>query len=444
MKINLPLSVNKIILKLEEAGYEAYAVGGCVRDSLLGRTPDDWDITTSAKPSEVKALFRRTIDTGIKHGTVTIMDGSEGYEVTTYRIDGEYEDGRHPKEVTFTRSLEEDLKRRDFTINAMDYSEKEGLVDLFGGQADLEKKIIRCVGNPVERFSEDALRMMRAVRFAGQLSFTIDEATKEAVRNLSKTLSKVSSERIQIELVKLLVSPNPDYFEMMYDLGLTAVFMPEFDRMMETAQNHPHHAYSVGVHTLKTMKAIKSDRRLRLAMLFHDSGKPAVKTTDEDGTDHFHGHPAKSGELAVTIMRRLKFDTDTINYVRRLAENHDRKIGETEKDMRRAMNKLGEDIFPDLFEVKAADIEGQSMYLRNEKEEALKNLRIMYEKVCASNACVSLKDLNVKGKDLMELGMSAGRGLGETLNSLLELVIENPDMNDKETLINWLKDNHLV
>lgn len=444
MKINLPLSVHNIILKLEEAGYEAYAVGGCVRDSLLGRTPDDWDITTSAKPSEVKALFRRTIDTGIKHGTVTIMDGSEGYEVTTYRIDGEYEDGRHPKEVTFTRSLEEDLKRRDFTINAMAYSEKEGLVDLFGGQSDLEKKIIRCVGNPVERFSEDALRMMRAVRFAGQLSFTIDEATKEAVRNLSKTLSKVSSERIQIELVKLLVSPNPDYFEMMYDLGLTAVFMPEFDRMMETAQNHPHHAYSVGVHTLKTMKAIKSDRRLRLAMLFHDSGKPAVKTTDEDGTDHFHGHPAKSGELAVTIMRRLKFDTDTINYVRRLAENHDRKIGETEKDMRRAMNKLGEDIFPDLFEVKAADIEGQSMYLRDEKEEALKNLRIMYEKVCASNACVSLKDLTVKGKDLMELGMPAGRGLGETLNSLLELVIENPDMNDKETLINWLKDNHLV
>ena len=233
MPIQLPEDVKSILHILQDAGYEAYAVGGCIRDSLLGRTPDDWDITTSARPEETKALFEKTIDTGIQHGTVTVMRHGRGYEVTTYRVDGEYEDGRHPKEVTFTASLEEDLKRRDFTVNAMAYNEEDGLVDLFGGRQDLERKIIRCVGEANERFEEDALRIMRAVRFSAQLGFTIEERTKEAIRGHADRLRQVSAERIQMELTKLVTSPNPDFLRIAWETGITAVVLPEFDRLME-------------------------------------------------------------------------------------------------------------------------------------------------------------------------------------------------------------------
>ena len=274
IKILLPEKVNMIIETIQAAGFEAYAVGGCVRDSILGRIPDDWDITTSAKPHEIKKLFKRTIDTGIQHGTVTVMLDKDGYEVTTYRIDGEYEDSRHPKEVTFTSNLKEDLRRRDFTINAMAYNEKVGLVDIFEGMSDIEKKVIRCVGDAKERFTEDALRMMRAVRFSAQLGYSIDEDTKNAIKELAPTLQKISAERIQVELVKLVLSPNPDYLKIAYETGITAQVFPEFDLCMETKQNNPHHMYSVGEHTLWSMKHIKADRVLRLAMLFHDMGKP--------------------------------------------------------------------------------------------------------------------------------------------------------------------------
>ena len=253
MQIQLPDKVHHIINTLEEAGYEAYAVGGCVRDSILGRKPDDWDITTSAKPEEIKRLFPRTVDTGIKHGTVTVLLGGEGFEVTTYRVDGVYEDGRHPSEVTFTASLKEDLKRRDFTINAMAYNARTGLVDLYGGLADIENRVIRCVGIAGERFDEDALRMLRAVRFSAQLSFRIEEATGEAVKALAPNLQKISAERIQVELVKLVTSPNPDYLRTAYELGITAQILPEFDLCMETPQRHKHHCYDVGEHILHSM-----------------------------------------------------------------------------------------------------------------------------------------------------------------------------------------------
>ena len=251
MVIELPEKVKYVIDTLMDAGYEAYAVGGCIRDSILGRKPEDWDITTSANPMQVKNLFRRTIDTGIQHGTVTVMLEKEGFEVTTYRIDGEYEDGRHPKEVVFTSNLIEDLKRRDFTINAMAYNEKDGLVDAFCGIEDLEKKVIRCVGNPEERFQEDALRMMRAVRFAAQLGFSIEKNTKRAIVELAGNLAKVSAERIQVELVKLLVSNHPEEFMTAYETGLTKVFLPEFDAMIKTPQNNKHHCYNVGEHTIE-------------------------------------------------------------------------------------------------------------------------------------------------------------------------------------------------
>lgn len=280
MTINIPQKAAQILKTLNAAGYEAYVVGGCVRDSILDRVPGDWDITTSALPEQVKELFHRTVDTGIQHGTVTVMMGKEGFEVTTYRVDGEYHDGRHPDAVTFTRSLEEDLKRRDFTINAMAYHPEHGLVDLFGGMEDINGKIIRCVGDPVERFTEDALRMLRAVRFSAQLGFTVEENTKAALARMSGNLEHVSAERIQTELVKLLVSDHPEKIQDAYELGITKVILPEFDAMMETTQETLHHCYNVGEHTIHALMNIPADKVLRLTMLFHDTGKPARKTVD--------------------------------------------------------------------------------------------------------------------------------------------------------------------
>ena len=267
MEILLPQKAAFIIDTLQQAGHEAYAVGGCIRDSILGRQPEDWDITTSAKPDEVKRLFPKTIDTGIQHGTVTVLVEREGFEVTTYRVDGKYEDFRHPKEVTFTPDLIEDLKRRDFTMNAMAYNRKDGLVDAFGGVSDLNAGIVRCVGCAKQRFQEDALRMMRAVRFAAQLGFSIDGETKAAVKELSGTLVHISAERIQAELTKLLVSAHPEQMRTLYELGITGVMLPEFDRMMRAAQDNPHHCYTVGGHTIAALMHTPNDKILRLAVL---------------------------------------------------------------------------------------------------------------------------------------------------------------------------------
>ena len=308
MKIELPQKVTMIIQNLQLHGYEAYAVGGCVRDSILARRPEDWDITTSARPDEIKKLFNRTVDTGIEHGTVTVLIGKDGYEVTTYRIDGAYEDSRHPKEVRFTRSLKEDLRRRDFTINAMAYNDEVRLVDIFGGMQDLNHHLIRCVGDPKERFSEDALRILRAVRFSSQLNFPIESKTAEAVKELAPTLKNISAERIQAELVKLLVSPHPERIRDAYELGITKVILPEWDNMEGVEQNTPHHRYDVAEHTIHALKNVKRDKILRLTMLFHDMGKPEMKTTDEKGRDHFKGHALVSEEIARKVMRRLKFD----------------------------------------------------------------------------------------------------------------------------------------
>lgn len=438
--ISLPDDVKFIIDTITKAGYEAYAVGGCIRDSLLGKTPDDYDITTSAMPETIKSLFRRTIDTGLQHGTVTVMVKDKGYEITTYRIDGEYEDGRHPSEVIFTRSLEEDLKRRDFTINAMAYNDTCGLVDIFGGIQDLEDGIIRCVGNPEERFSEDALRMLRAIRFSAQLGYEIDSKTFEAIKCLCDNISKVSMERIQVELVKTIVSKNPGNIRLAYNAGLTKSFFPEFDEMMETQQNHPHHKYSVGEHTIKGMENIRPDRILRLAMLFHDIGKPRVKVTDENGIDHFHGHPAVSGEMTRGILRRLKFDNDTIGLVRKLVENHDVYIDLTAKSVRHTVNRVGEDVFPLLMELRTADIMAQSDYKREEKLERVEELKKLYTKVVEEGNCLSLKTLAVNGRDLIELGFPKGPALGDELERLLDLVLNNPELNDREILLEMARE----
>lgn len=439
--MQLPEKVKFIINTIMEAGYEAYAVGGCIRDSILGRIPDDWDITTSATPCQVKELFGRTIDTGLKHGTVTVMLDKEGFEVTTYRIDGVYEDNRHPKEVTFTASLIEDLKRRDFTINAMAYNDTAGLVDAFGGMEDIERKVIRCVGNPRERFTEDALRIMRAVRFSAQLGYQIEAETKEAIKELSQNLAHISAERIQTELVKLVISPHPEKLKVACETGITKVILPEFDVCMATEQNNPHHCYNVGEHILKSVEKIRPEKVLRLAMLFHDIGKPGTLTLDEKGISHFHGHQEVSEEMARNILKRLKFDNDTIYMVTKLVRYHDYEVMAGEKYVRRAIMKIGEDIFPLLYDVKKADILAQSDYLRKEKEENLKAVYQIYEKVIAQKQCVSLKMLAVTGNDLIEeIGMQPGREMGEVLHKLLDIVVDNPDQNSRENLLKLAKE----
>lgn len=435
MKINMPKDVKFIIETLQKAGYEAYAVGGCVRDTILGRKPNDWDITTSAKPLEIKALFRPTIDTGIQHGTVTVLRNHVGYEVTTYRIDGEYEDSRHPKEVTFTSNLKEDLLRRDFTINAMAYNDKDGLVDEYGGLQDIRDGIIRCVGVAKERFTEDALRMMRAVRFSAQLGYTIDEDTKEAIRQLYPNLEKISAERINTELTKLITSGHPDYIREAYELGITSVVLPELDVCMPFDQHNKHHCYTVGEHILHTLGNIEDDKVLRYTMLFHDLAKPKCQTEDSNGIYHFHGHNKVSAEMAHVIMKRLRFDNDTMHKVEKLIANHDRDIEPTKQAVRRAMNDMGEDLFPMLLMVKEADVSAQSDYKREEKESILKQLWSLYDEIVEADECVSLKKLKITGSDLIALGQTPGPQIGKILQSLLEKVLDHPEMNDKEVLI---------
>ncbi len=438
MQIKIPENVEKIINTLEAAGFEAYAVGGCVRDSILNREPNDWDITTSASPEQTKSLFKKTFDTGIKHGTVSVLLDHVIYEVTTYRIDGEYADSRHPDSVTFTDKLSEDLLRRDFTINAMAYNPQRGLVDLYGGQEDIKKGIIRCVGNAEDRFSEDALRILRALRFSAQLGYDIDEETKLAIKKLAPNLSKISAERIQTELVKLLVSDHPERLRLAYELGVTKVFLPEFDVMMETGQNNPHHCYSVGEHTIVVMENIRNDRVLRLAALFHDMGKPATKTTDENGIDHFKKHPYVGAKMAKDVMHRLKFDNDTISKVSRFVEFHDWTIEANPKYIRRYINHIGEDCFPEIFEINEADRIAQSDYKKEQKIAQLNELREAYEEVVRNKDCVSLKTLAVSGKDLIELGIKPGPEIGAILERLLAAVIDDPSLNTKEKLIKMI------
>ncbi len=445
--MRIPEHTEIIIHTLEEHGFEAFVVGGCVRDTLLGREPEDWDITSNACPEQVKALFHRTVDTGIKHGTVTVMMDHCGYEVTTYRIDGEYEDSRHPKEVTFTGELREDLKRRDFTINAMAYNHRSGLVDIFHGQEDLEHKILRCVGDPMERFSEDALRILRAFRFAAQLGFTIEKNTLSAAEALAPSLKNISAERIRVEFIKLLVSPHPELLLTAYEHGITRVILPEFDRMMQTGQKNPHHCYSVGMHSMEVLKqmhkfqsdpAVKEEKQFSivcLAALFHDVAKPEVKTTDADGIDHFKGHPEKGAEMARGILRRLKFDNETVDRVCRLISWHDYRYSEKKAGMRRAVHKIGEDLMEELFLIQRCDVLAQSEQYREEKLAVLENSRELFHQIQADRECTSMKMLAVSGNDLIHAGYRQGKELGEMLHALLEHVLEVPEDNDKECLL---------
>ena len=442
MYIKMPENAKKIIDTLERAGYEAYIVGGCVRDAVLGKEPDDWDITTSATPMQVKGLFKRTIDTGLQHGTVTVMYGREGYEVTTYRIDGAYLDHRRPDEVTFTTSLAEDLRRRDFTINAMAYSPKSGIIDLYGGMSDIERHIIRAVGNATERFDEDALRILRAIRFSAQLDFDIEEATRDACRAQARYLRDISAERIRVELEKLLLSDHPERLIDAYEIGITAVILPEFDTMMETPQHNPNHKYDVGRHTIEVIRHIEAEPVARLGALLHDCGKPAAKTTDEDGTDHFRNHNIIGMEIAGQVLTRLKYDNDTRKKVVKLVKWHDYGMGSlpSKAKFRKALSEMGADFFPYILKIRKADVAGQSEYRRLEKLSNLQSLGEMYDEIIHDEDCLRIKDLALSGRDLIAMGIKPGEHMGEILDYLLACVLENPSLNDEDTLINIVRD----
>lgn len=434
-KITIPQKANYIIETLLNNNYEAYAVGGCIRDSLLGRNPEDWDITTSATPLEVKSLFRRTIDTGIQHGTVTILLEKETFEVTTYRIDGKYEDSRHPKNVEFTKSLKEDLRRRDFTINAMAYNDREGLVDIFGGKKDLERHLIRCVGNAKKRLSEDALRILRGLRFSAQLGFTIEADTKIAMKELAPLLKNISAERIQVELIKTITAPKSELLILAYELGMTKEFLPEFDQMMETEQETIHHQYNVGIHTIEAMKNIAPEKVRRLTMLFHDMGKPAYKTMDQKGVAHFKRHNLGSTKIAREVLKRLRFDNDTIKKVERLVYYHDYRMPATAYHVRKAIYEIGKELFPIYIEVRRADTLAQSLYKRAEKLADIQKIEALYQEIIESNQCVTLKEMAISGKDLIELGIKPGKQIGEILEQLFQMVLKDPNKNKKELLL---------
>lgn len=401
LKISLPKEVKHIIDILTQNGYEAYAVGGCVRDSILGRVPGDWDITTSALPQQVKALFRRTIDTGIQHGTVTIMLGKNGYEVTTYRIDGKYEDSRHPESVEFTPNLEEDLKRRDFTINAMAYNDENGIVDIFGGIDDIRNRIIRCVGNAHDRFTEDALRILRAVRFSAQLGFEIEKATKDAARELAPTLVKISRERIHTELNKLLLSDNPDYFSVVYELGVMKVIISELEGVN-----------SGDIDRLRVLiKRTKPCLPERYAALLSVIGKDKTRA----------------------VLKGLKLDNATISMAVKLVEYLGITPALTEPQMRHYINEVGKE---DAIRV----IDFNLSFADDSMHEEYTDMRKLCAHVLERGDCTSLKELDVTGKDLVDAGFEAGKQLGELLNSLLTEVLDNPSLNDRNYLLGRAKE----
>lgn len=444
MRIEVPEKVEFIIYQLREHGYEAYAVGGCVRDSILGRVPGDWDITTSASPYEVKEIFHRTIDTGIAHGTVTVMLDKEGFEVTTYRVDGEYEDCRHPKNVEFTKSLEEDLKRRDFTINAMAFNQEDGMVDLFEGMQDIEKKCIRCVGNAADRFEEDALRMLRAIRFSAQLNFTIEETTKQAIIQKAKNLVNISAERIREELNKLFLSSYPEKLWTAYETTITSIVLKEFDQKVNEVSNECEPPITQAQLVLKALKEISTVSKSEVTM-FDQKSKEKVRRelTPKERLCLAYAsllwNPRKDSieesNRAKKVMQRLKFDNDTIAMVTKLVKYSHAKVEADSVSIRRAMNEMGTDMMDVWFLFQRINYSCMQSDYSESRQKHLEQCYQIYCDVMLSKQCVCLKELALNGKDLIELGCEPGVTLGELLNELLQYVLIHPEENQKEILL---------
>ncbi|MEA4994103.1 MAG: HD domain-containing protein [Oscillibacter sp.] len=424
--------MKRILKALEEHGHEAHCVGGCVRDSLLGREPGDWDVATSALPEETMALFPgRAAPTGLRHGTVTVREGTLPVEVTTFRTDGRYTDRRRPDSVAFTRSLRDDLSRRDFTVNAMGLDLRGTLTDPFGGREDLKNRLLRCVGNPEERFQEDALRILRCLRLAAVLGFDLEEETAQELRACRKLLRDVAAERIQVELTKLLCGPAAaEVLRKFPEVAGTVV--PELLPMVGFDQHSRYHCYDVWEHTLHALSEVPAEPVLRWAVLLHDVAKPRCYTRDERG-GHFYGHPTVSAEMADAILRRLKFDNATREAVITLVLWHDREIPRTEKSIRRALRKLGAARLRELTEVKRADNLGQAPAYRARLKDVEQIRRIM-EDLLARDECVSMRQLAVNGRDMLALGLR-GPEIGAALEELLSAVVDGDLPNQRSALL---------
>lgn len=440
-KINIPPDANELVHALQDNGYSAYVVGGCVRDSILGVEPHDWDICTSAGPSDVLDVFkdRRVIETGLQHGTLTVVVHGVPYEITTYRIDGTYSDNRRPDTVTFTNDLFEDLRRRDFTVNAMAYNASEGLIDPFGGLKDIKEKRMRCVGSAKERFEEDALRILRAIRFASCMGFLITPDTDREIHRQYKSLENISIERINSEFCKIVMSDSFAAHLSSYK-DVFSLFIPELKDMIDFPQNNPYHAYDVFGHTVHAIEECASDDlTVRLAVFFHDFGKPHSYQDGEDGIRHFKGHGKVSADITDNIMKRLRFDNKTRKDVVELVYYHDATVQDGKKYVKRWLNKIGEKQLRRLLEVRKADIKGQNSDYEKERLDKIVRIEKIIDEVLREDECFSLKDLAINGRDLMNIGYIQNKVLGDTLNILLKMVISGDIENDKGKLLEVAK-----
>lgn len=436
MRSDIPTGARHILRALTGAGYEACLVGGCVRDMLRGVEPHDWDICTSARPEETERCFagHRLIETGLKHGTVTVLEGGVPYEITTYRTEGPYSDSRRPDYVEFVSSLEADLARRDFTINAIALGLDGSLRDPFSGADDIKAGVIRCVGEPAQRFREDGLRVMRALRFGAAFGYEIEEKTARAIHENRHMLEHVAAERINEELCKLLVGPNAGEILRRYP-DVLCQFWPQLEPLVTLEQNTPWHCWGGWEHTIHAVEAAPADRILRLTMLLHDIGKPDCKSIDENRIDHFYGHPAISAKLADQILRALKFDNKTRERVVTLVEHHDVQIPCRDRSIRKWLGRLGPETFFQLLEVKRADSMGQSYELVKDRLAELEEMKAKAEKIIAQDQCFSLKDLAVNGRDVIAAGITPGPEVGQVLNEMLRKVVDGEVPNERKTLL---------
>lgn len=466
-KVNnmIPEGARYIIHEFARYGHQAYLVGGCVRDIILNRTPHDWDICTDATPEKMELLVHciikreediekycesmgrvyvkkriKTIPTGLKHGTLTIVVDDEPYEVTTFRCDGKYSDGRRPDSVSFTNSLLDDLQRRDFTINAIAYSMFQGFIDPYHGMKDIENKVIRCVGNPDDRFNEDGLRILRAIRFAAQLRFDIKNSTAMAIHENKHLLDKISRERINSELCKILSSDYCGNKVLRKYADVICQFIPEVRSMIGFEQNNPYHPHDVWEHTLHCMDYLRSEESepqndliVRLAVLFHDIGKPNCYTSDENGVGHFYGHAVESAKITHTVLTNLKFSNEIIDNTIQLIEYHDVQFVTTKASVKRLLNKLGEEQLKRLFVLRLCDISGQNNWIV--RAGKIFDMKAILEQILEENECFKLKDLAINGKDLIQCGVPEGKTIGTILNTLLTMVIDGEINNDKDSLL---------
>ncbi len=438
MELHLPEKVNRAIKLLKDNGFEAYAVGGCVRDMIMGIAAHDFDVTTSALPEETEKVFEgfRIIETGIKHGTVTVIIEGEPIEITTYRTDGDYLDNRHPESVNFSRNLKDDLSRRDFTVNTLCFNENEGLIDLFGGTEDIKSGIIRCVGEPDKRFNEDALRIMRAIRFSCTLGFDIEKSTSESIIKNRELLRNIAAERIREEFTKLLCGKSVRDTLNKYRCVLE-VFIPEYADLFGCEQNTPYHIYDVAQHSLAAVDFIENDKDLRLTMFFHDIAKPLCKTTDENGRDHFKGHALAGYVISKEILKRMRYDNKTVEKVSTLIKIHSAASPRSKAEAKFFLSNIGEERYRNFMKVRRADCFAKAN--PNSHDEKLKKMQEFLDEILKNDECFSLKQLNIDGNDLKAMGIK-GEKINLALNSLLTLVINGDCENDRDKLIEKAKE----